>query len=324
MKLHKMAVSARLMLPPYLAGFLFIKNPFPDPMLLILTLIMMCAIVTFCDQNTKPLNNRAWFHAETFVRVALVCLAIVNCRDSKEGYVICLLALFIFQGLAMAIQGSNKNTSKLPLGVALGSMALIQMLWLVAHAIAREEPRFHGHIPAAPLWVIGAALVLSMVLVRENLWTSLAGTRLLSAGQKVFMWERMVGANNAQKYWTLVDDYFRDMQWGPKRPWLVAELDTAVAAAPMEYLLAYARDCFYNRHAFPGIPRWFTPNNTLQTQRINLNDALLTAVERQLQAIDNRAAIAWSMATSSQEALGLFERMLNPREPEATLELPAL
>lgn len=319
----RLAIATRLVLPLLVAGALFVQNLFPSPMVLLLALLLLGAIAMFLDQSTRPLATRGWFHAETFVRLALICSAIVNCRDEHAGYVLCVMSLLILQCLALVSQGTDKSTVRFPFAHVLGSLMVVELAWIALGAVAKNEPQLELSVPAAPLWLVGAGIFLTLLHAREFLWTTLSGTRQLSDGQKA-LWSKIVGKTTPAQYWIQVHDYFRQMQWGEQRLYLRRDLDVAVAAAPMEYLHFYAHACFYNEYSPRGIPGWASHPHVFDGRGHNLYCAMLLSVETQMRSLDYRASIAWSMSASSKDAFMLFERMCTTSEHVEAITLPAL
>lgn len=313
----RLYLAARIVLPLLVAGMLFIQNPLPDPMLLIMAVLFLGVLGLFVDTFAPPGPTLAWLRIETFVRVALVCSAFINCRDVPQAYHIAILSLMVFQALSVVAQNASESVAPVPMEKILLAALVVESGWLLLSAVGNHA--LDQAVPRAPLCLM---LCASIVLVREYIWWSLSGARRLSPGQHTFMWERLRQARRPDLYWIMVHRYFRDMQWS-RHAWLEQDLRVAVSAAPMEYLVAYVRWCFSNEY-IPGIPQWPSQRNALDGVDISLYDAMSKAIEERMKYVDYRATIAWSMASSSQEALRIFERMMTTSETIEQVELPAL
>lgn len=322
-----MFVFVRLCILLCVAGMLIFQTAFSNRTLLALMITLPSVIAMFFDESTTPLKTRAWFNAETIARLALVCWALVVFGNSKEDVLVCSFVAVLFQGLSFFMLSNTKSTLRFPFNTVMGiaflfGMALFILCLTQTSSFASKNMQ---SLPTVTLWLLGAMLCASMLLAREHVWTSVNGTRLLCEAQKKCIWPKVVQQNPPPEYWTTVHYYFRHMHWGEKRPWLRQELDEMVAAAPMEYLLAYLHACTDLWGPMMFVPQWkagIFPVNA--TMNLDLYRAMFKSIEQRVQALDYRAAIAWSMTPSSQEALALFEQMQRSPETIEQVELPAL
>lgn len=162
---------------------------------------------------------------------------------------------------------------------------------------------------------IALYLFLTMISKRECVWKLLVGNQFLSVGKKTFIWKKMVALNSSDQYWTLVLKNLQRVQCRTRsgQPAIVVEILTkelrdAVECAPMDYLLAYIRS-FYRVCYDPAEP---------------LYDEMLAAIKARMEEVDFRVSIALSMATTSDEALSIFESIRSSSEIMDVVELPAL
>ena len=125
----------------------------------------------------------------------------------------------------------------------------------------------------------------------------------------------MVTLHSPDQYWTLVLKNVQRVQarLQNEQPTILAaalakELNSAVECAPMDYLVAYIRS-FYHVCYDPAEP---------------LYDEMLEAIKSRMQVVDFRVSIALSIATTSDEALSIFESIRNASETMDAVELPSL
>ena len=299
-------VFARLSLPLLVAIVLWLGVSHATPSLLLLAVLLFGPIAMFLDHCTTALRTPALFHMETLARVALVCAAAIACQDAVRIDAICLLSLVVLQVVALALLGAVPRRTRTRAQCIFGGALAFESVWFTAHTIGTELALVPLKVPAAPLWLLVLGMCLTLVYARENAWASLTRSRRLSAGQRAVIWPTMVATHTSAQYWTLVFDYFRSVRWAAEK-----ELNEAVAVAPMDYLVDY-------------IKAQFDDDSTRRYVHASLYRAMFESIKERMQAIDYRAGIAWSMASSPKEAISMLERMRDKPESVDSMELPAL